>query len=283
MSEQPTLRQMQEVMFYLLCVVTDICDKQQIPYWLDGGTFLGAHRHQGFIPWDDDVDICMLREDFDRFVGIASAALPEDAVFDYALGPQEGERLVCRVYYRHSEARNYNSGRPSRLFIDIVPLDYYTSDGKPPEGYQKARQTYVLGNTEPLGLRKYKIKNMTALKMKILGYLMYIPNAIAPRRHIKKMKKLKQRYLKKPYQKTGYIGYGIELMFRQCYALAEVLPAKPCRFEGRTFYGPNNPDAYLKTLYGPNYMTPLRPEEIIYHLREVKINKRPPIHLPDLD
>jgi lipopolysaccharide cholinephosphotransferase len=80
-SGETPLRQCQLVMLRMLRIFDYICRKHDIPYWLSDGTLLGAVRHQGFIPWDGDVDVGMLREDFDRFAAIAPHMLPEDIFF----------------------------------------------------------------------------------------------------------------------------------------------------------------------------------------------------------
>ena len=59
-----------------------ICKKHKLTYYIIGGTFLGAIRHKGFIPWDDDMDIAMPREDYDKFVKIANSEFPETFRFE---------------------------------------------------------------------------------------------------------------------------------------------------------------------------------------------------------
>ena len=71
------LRKQQERMFEMLCVIDDICVKNEINYWLSGGTLLGAVRHGGFIPWDDDIDIGIFNEDYDRFETVLIQELPK--------------------------------------------------------------------------------------------------------------------------------------------------------------------------------------------------------------
>ena len=72
------LWRMQQRMLEVLEVLDDICRRNGISYWLSGGSMLGAVRHQGFIPWDDDLDIEMLRPDFERLMKILPHELPEN-------------------------------------------------------------------------------------------------------------------------------------------------------------------------------------------------------------
>lgn len=75
--DQATLRSLQLKEFEMLCDVADFCEKHQITFYLSSGTLIGAVRHQGFIPWDDDIDITMFPEDYKRFLELAPAGLGE--------------------------------------------------------------------------------------------------------------------------------------------------------------------------------------------------------------
>lgn len=75
------LRQCQLVMLRMLKIFDYLCRKHKIDYFLTGGTLLGAVRHQGFIPWDDDIDVGMTRVNYEKFVKCAAAELPNDIFF----------------------------------------------------------------------------------------------------------------------------------------------------------------------------------------------------------
>ncbi len=92
------IKSLQNVCLEILKEVDRVCRKYSILYWLEGGTMLGAVRHRGFIPWDDDLDIAMFREDYDRFCEIA----PQELKSGYFL-----------------QTFNIHKG----IFIDIFPVD----------------------------------------------------------------------------------------------------------------------------------------------------------------
>lgn len=109
--------------------VAKVCGKYNIPYFADAGTLLGAVRHKGFIPWDDDLDICMLREDYNRFLKVAKEELPESyGLLNIHTEPEYGE-MICRVVnnrkgisFEEEHLKKFHEF-PFVAGIDIFPLD----------------------------------------------------------------------------------------------------------------------------------------------------------------
>ena len=117
-----------QVQLALLAEFIRICKRHDLEYQLLGGSLLGAMRHQGYIPWDDDIDIGMLRPDYDRFLQVASAELPPHLFLQTTLSEREylygfaKLRNSCTAaieHWRVKEHRATNQG----IFIDILPLD----------------------------------------------------------------------------------------------------------------------------------------------------------------
>lgn len=100
------LRQCQLVELHLLQVLKKICDDHKIKFWLCAGTLLGAMRHKGFIPWDDDLDVMMLKKDYPKFLKYAKEELPEDVFLDLPIDDE-----ACREENSLTRLRdNYSTG-----------------------------------------------------------------------------------------------------------------------------------------------------------------------------
>lgn len=120
------LKKHQEVLFELLTVFDGICKKYAIPYQLFSGTALGAVREQGFIPWDDDLDVIMLREDYKRFLEIAPSELGESCFLQKEFSehwPMFFSKLrkngtACIERYVPKDELTHQG-----IYIDIFPCD----------------------------------------------------------------------------------------------------------------------------------------------------------------
>lgn len=121
-----TLRQLQLTQLQLLNAVDRICKQHNINYSLYAGTLLGAVRHKGFIPWDDDLDICMARDDYDRFVKLWSETEHDGLILQNKDNTPGFTQSFTKIRKNHTtflqgehEIGKYHTG----IFIDIFPID----------------------------------------------------------------------------------------------------------------------------------------------------------------
>lgn len=126
------IRQLQLYELEILDEFVRLCRKHALRYFLVGGTLLGAARHQGFIPWDDDIDVAMPREDYDRFASLCAAG--RDARFFYQSHDTDPGYYLSYAKLRRNGSEYYEE-RFSRsrfhkgIFIDIFPLDACPAPG----------------------------------------------------------------------------------------------------------------------------------------------------------
>ena len=128
----------------ILADLDEACRKNGLSYFAEWGTLLGTVRHGGFIPWDDDMDICMKRADYEFFISNASKILPDNySIVNYRSSrdfKQMLSRIVSSDHYRFDpEYLHKYSGLPFALGLDIFPLDFLTDD----EEYEKDRERRV--------------------------------------------------------------------------------------------------------------------------------------------
>lgn len=122
-----TIREVQKVEINILKEVTSLCKRHGIRYFISRGTLLGAVRHKGFIPWDDDADIVMPREDYDRFLEIAPKELPAHLFVQHHTTDSKFYLLITKIRDSNTTLiepagfsfKHLNQG----IFVDIFPLD----------------------------------------------------------------------------------------------------------------------------------------------------------------
>ncbi len=242
------LQRLHEVQIEILKEVSSFCKKNDITYFLVGGTLLGAIRHKGFIPWDDDIDIGMLRDDYEKFLKL----FPHDKTSKYYVQALEIDKNYwnCFAKVRKSntlvlEEKIKNLDLNKEINIDIFPFDYVAS-----ADYNKIkiRAGFIRILRDSIHLKRH-IKSNNDCHHKILSRILTI---FSVQTLYKIQLKLMTKDKKQDSQNIAcYVGdYNVEKEFN----LIDVfLPLKKGEFEKLEFNIPNKPQIYLEKIYG-NYM-----------------------------
>lgn len=237
--EGSTLRKAQLRMLEILKVVDSICRENDIPYFLESGTLLGAVRHSGFVPWDDDIDISVMLSDYKRLRKLLIDKLPDNMVFQDDSTDPNYPMLIWKVRDTKSlfEEEYSNKLKYKGLYIDLFPLE------KIPCWKWKVFLDYIYGHCVR-ALHNYSNK-----KDKLISSFIY-PFAKA----LVIITRLINKFI--PCDIVSF-QYGRKTYVQ--YNLKDIFPLKDMTFEGYSFLVPHNPDALLKTCFGDYMQIP--PEE----------------------
>lgn len=264
------LRKLQLTQLEILKEVHNLCQKNNIVYYLVAGTLLGSVRHNGFIPWDVDIDVAMMRDDYEKFASICKTQLNHKFLYlDYKNQKHyySPHAKICikntKIVYKN---RSYNLNLENKcVYIDIFPLDNV------PINYGKQKkQKRQLNIIKKIKYYKKGLLFRKNLIYKICKFLLkcvfcIVPLTLLNKIEDKTMKKYNRQKSTKVTNMASAYDYFKELMDKNIYgkpALAE--------FEGQLFYVPNKSIEYLKQIYG-DYM--LLPPENKRYARAYSIEK----------
>lgn len=247
--EGSMLRKAQHRMLEIYREVDKICRKHQIPYWINGGTLLGAVRHKGFIPWDDDFDIEILRKDYKRLISVLEQELPSNLVVQAREKDRSYPYYFAKVYDLNSEAVESNEliarQRYRGIFIDIFPIE---------PAFPKVRNL----------ISKYFVKaHFAILKGGIKATIAY------PFFYILKLVIAVYRLMAKCLKAKHYM-YVFGQKSKQVYTYDMIFPLSSTDFEGESLPCPTDCNSYLIANFGKSYMTPPPPEKRQVHYQEIK-------------
>ncbi|MCD7826893.1 MAG: LicD family protein [Clostridiaceae bacterium] len=262
--KQEELRKHQLNLLEMLNVIDRICKECNISYVLFGGTLLGAIRHKGFIPWDNDVDIAMPREDFRRFQALAPERLPDFMELQSHATDQTCTSFLTRLRNHNTicvmSGTEFAGSRFHGAFIDIFPLDDVVHPGS--LGY-RCRSVLVKQVLHSLIERAGENnRESRSLKQKT-------GNLIARFRTREAWIVLRQKLAEKENGKEAqyFCNYGSHYSYRkQIFKKEKIFPAGKHVFEEKEFCVPADYDYVLKKFYGDHYMEP--PSEKDKHLED---------------
>jgi len=265
---------LRRVQINILDTVADICEQHGLRYWLDGGTLLGAVRHQGFIPWDDDIDIGMMREDYEKLMAILPDALPEHMVMQ----TRKTDPLYKLAYMK---VRDQNSLIEDRylyngIFIDIFPFDMMPKS-KHLQRVQRAMTMVMEATVVHTEMDRLHIAHKKGVKASIIRLGMRTFARIGKVLDEAKVDRLYRsiRNLSRLSPSTLY-GEGIAISWAYYRSIREQQDYEVVReglFHGRKYFIPKNYDRFLRTFYGDNYMTPVPSDNV--HIKQIVFLENP--------
>lgn len=141
------LRQAQKIMLYIMKKIHEVCVKHNIKYWLDYGTLLGAIRHDGFIPWDDDLDICMMREDYEKFSKIAQDEFGDEFFWQTTQTDPVAFRTHGRVRLTGTVWQEQYANPAEthhEFFVDIFPMEKFPDNSCAQKKYCRKIRFYQI-------------------------------------------------------------------------------------------------------------------------------------------
>ena len=216
------IRDIQLANLALLKELDYVCKENGLTYWLDYGTLLGAIRHKGFIPWDDDIDVAMIREDYEKVIDAfnKSSRNPDIYAEDTYIGKSQA---IIKVKHK----------KCPYLFVDIFPREYSNSVLNKEQRLSATKKLYQIRQN----LKKDKTLDTSS---KVIEAVKRIQSEIIPDNYIEK----------------SDIQYSLEYFYTEplwIHSYDTIFPLKPIEFEGFSAIGINKSEKYLSDIFG-DYM-----------------------------
>ncbi|MBE6159449.1 MAG: LicD family protein [Lactobacillales bacterium] len=238
-----TVRMLQLKLLTMMKEIDRVCKKNDIKYFLAGGSCLGAVRHKGFIPWDDDMDIAMSRSEYKKFINALEKDLGDDYVFHCY---EKNKRFpvtwpAMKIRMKNTYIKEINILLPNTckdcdgIFIDVFIYDYMSNNK----------------------ILDFPLRFANTILMPIIVFFENMGINFIP---LKEIYRFNARIYGKLCRKSDYFGDELTWTFRLKnpfkYKYSDIYPIKYIEFEDTKFPVPGNYHEYLRKNYGETYMTP---------------------------
>ena len=258
MNNNHQLSEVQTIIWDIMNKIKPIIERNNYKYYMLGGTLLGAIRHKGFIPWDDDIDIGMPREDYERFIKNISKELPDYLKLNTYWDKSPHHYYFSRIVDTRHEVKRTGSTveRNEPVWIDIFPLD-----GMPNNGLIRrihmwkllyARARYHIATFDKINLKR---PGRPLSERIVIWWVKHTGIGIHsnPREWLDKIDKLMKKY---SIEDTNWVcNFMGQYKFKEMFPKEWYGQGKMYEFEDSRLMGPAEYDKVLTQQYG-NYMTP---------------------------
>lgn len=259
-NDNSQLRQLQLYELNLLKTFAEICEKNNLRYYMIGGTMLGAIRHKGFIPWDDDIDIGMPREDYIRFMEIAKDNLPD--YYDFLNYRKDDDYLRYFSRLVDKRVKIYNDSNTDTI-VENAWMDIFPLDGSSNNPLVRNIQFFTLCVNRVMYHFSCFEKMVNLMRPGRPAYQRMIIKfgmkfKVGRRKDSKKiLDKIDRKLRRYSFDKSDYV-----MNFFGAYVKKELLPRewfgepKKYQFEDAMLNGPAEYDIYLRRFYGEYQIPP---------------------------
>lgn len=255
------VRELQLLLLDTMDVIHEVCIKNDIEYYIIGGNALGAVRHKGFLPWDDDIDIAMTRDNYNSFKQLFYSEFDQSKYFlqDYDTDIDYDAPLMR--FCIKDTILDWESMRHLKycknIFIDIFPLDNVPNDKE--EAAKQAKEISQLKKYFYYRYPRYAHNNSKLEKITkcVIGKLLsVVPSSKLFKRRLDIMTRFDASPTDKLCSMASQYSYTKQAMPKEFYGKPTLV-----EFEGRFYYAPEKINAYLTQLFGANYL-PVPPKSI---------------------